>query len=110
MSKTMQNKKHTWKKIELHNEIGWSLPARPGVYAVFFEGRLFYIGSTRNLRHRIRNHKIDFARYSHKINTPWGYADEVTIKYRLENELGEAAMVEIKLINRIKPPKNKIHI
>lgn len=106
MSKKLPAK---WQKLLIPDDHHSDLQDIPAVYAIYVDHVLMYIGSTRKLKSRIRNHKINYARYSNLINTPWGSVDQVTIKYRHERELGEAAMAEIKLIYRLNPPHNKIY-
>lgn len=109
MNETPEKLRKNWKVICLPNDDLY-LPKEPCVYVVFAEDELMYVGSTRNICNRIRGHKINYARYSAFINTPWGQFRKVTIKYRVERELGEAAMAEIKLLNKLQPKKNKLLI
>jgi excinuclease UvrABC nuclease subunit len=85
----------------------YDLPKEPAVYTIFCEGQLFYVGSSRNLKKRIQIHGVNCARYSLKVETPWGIFKEVTIKYRKETRYGEAAMAELRLIRKLNPKMNK---
>ena len=76
------------------------LPNESGVYAIYNDGELVYIGSAANLATRVSGARLarDFD------NT-----DGMTVKYRLERELGESLMAEVKLILRLRPPMNVKH-
>jgi excinuclease UvrABC nuclease subunit len=43
------------------------LPKSPGVYMIFFEGKLQYIGSSGNLNHRIKTTLLSGDRKSHTL-------------------------------------------
>jgi hypothetical protein len=76
------------------------LPDRPAVYAIYFDDpkRLQYFGSTINLRARMANSK-------------WRKEEEeeVYLKYSESQRFGDWAMREMRLINRLAPPQNKLH-
>lgn len=90
-----------------------SLPNEPACYAVYFidyeERRtLVYVGSTANLRARMGSHGFNYHRYSNRIKTRWH--DDVAqlyIKYKLSSEYGDWAMLELKLIMRLRPMFNR---
>ena len=71
------------------------LPTYAGVYALYTgHGNVIYVGSARNLRHRLMHHskmKEPFVKY---------------LKFRGEREYGESAMAELKLIMKIQPTLN----
>lgn len=87
---------------------GDGVPQQPGVYAVFINGDLLYIGSSMNVRTRLSNHALKYARYSATVHTPWGdfKADEWVVKYRPSRRYGDWAMVELRLIRRLCPRFN----
>lgn len=83
------------------------LPDLPACYVVYLDGKLTYIGHTSNLRKRLYGgHQINFARYSHTIDTPWGFADSVRVKAHFGTRYGEWAMRELRLIHKLRPPAN----
>jgi excinuclease UvrABC nuclease subunit len=87
-----------WRKYD--HDATHLLPQCPIVYAIYSSGSLVYIGSTRNLRKRIRGHKC------HNFKS-WGGAETITVKARRCRKFGEWLMVELRLINRLKPRYNK---
>lgn len=87
------------------------MPYLPGVYAVYFDKDLVYIGSTNNLRNRFSGHAFRYG-YAKNIVTPWQTIPDstvITVKYRKTKKLGEWAMREVRLINRVQPLFNSHH-
>lgn len=84
------------------------LPSSPGVYAIYFDGELVYVGSSFDVRKRVLTHGINWSKYSHGIDTPWGQRKALTIKYRRSDVYGDWAMHELRLIRRLKPRFNSI--
>ena len=82
-----------WTKCGI-SHITNSLPYIPAVYVLYKAGVPVYVGSARNLHRRMLQHNI-----VKKYNPDY-------IKYRNERELGEANMMEIKLIRRFQPEHN----
>ena len=77
-----------------------------GVYAVFCDGRLMYIGSSVNANERlILGHRIR-CQPTGMTQTPWGEFADVVIKVRYARKCGEWLMREYRLINRLRPPGN----
>ena len=68
------------------------VPSAPGCYALYRGGMVEYIGSTLNLRERLRAH---------------GYSSGDYVKIRLSTRKGDWMMREYRLIDRINPPKNR---
>lgn len=84
------------------------LPATAGVYAVYFDGTLVYIGQSVNVANRFSEHKIRHA-HAKYIITPWDDVHQdtrITVKVRACRRLGEWAMREIRLIHRLQPMFN----
>lgn len=86
------------------------LPSTAGVYAIYIDGELVYVGSSSNINHRFSNHGINFCRYSSGIQTPWGHVRDLRIKYRKSDVYGDWAMHELRLIRRTKPRFNSIGV
>ena len=74
-----------------------SLPDAPAVYAIYDGPLLMYVGSTSSLRNRFGDHKKKSF-----IGFNFGH-----IKFSLSRKHGDWAMRELRLIKRLKPPKNK---
>jgi excinuclease UvrABC nuclease subunit len=93
----------TWKKCIEH----YNLPARPGVYAIYLSGELVYIGSSGNMRKR-------FAVHAHNKNEVGRLLREeierVVIKFRATRKYGDWAMVELRLLRRLRPPLNCVSL
>lgn len=87
------------------------LPEVAAVYAIYFDQVLVYIGSSVNVKSRIRRHNFRFG-YGQNIHTPWGELPatiEVGIKIKPSRRLGDWAMSEIRLIARLRPEFNQLH-
>lgn len=82
-----------------------SIPARGGVYVIYINDRIAYIGQTGNLRARIRSHQFR-PTYGNSMHTPWGYFDVVYGKIKISKRFGDWAMDELRLIRRLQPPIN----
>lgn len=78
------------------------LPAVSGVYAVYEGQILMYLGSTVNLRTRLFIHRQTNSKLGRLVDS-----GKATIKYRPSFKYGDWAMVELRLINRLKPVLNK---
>jgi excinuclease UvrABC nuclease subunit len=79
-------------------------------YALYFNGMLKYIGSTKNLRNRFSGHGIRHG-YAKDIITPWGDFPNsvgIVIKYKPSKRYGDWLMVEARLIRRLQPEFNKM--
>ena len=84
------------------------LPLCGGCYAIYLGGVLSYIGSSVCLRNRVAHYGIELSIDGQEKITPWGRFDDVTVKYRPTRKYGDWAMVELRLIRRLKPPLNKL--
>lgn len=88
------------------------LPRAAGVYAIYFDETLVYIGQSCNVANRLASHNFRYG-YGRNIITPWGdIPDEmlVTVKVGASRRMGDWAMREIRLINRLKPQFNTHHL
>ena len=87
----------------------WTVPNRPGVSVIYFNGIPGYVGQSNNMRGRFSTHKIQHT-YARFIRTPWHtFSDdvEITAKVKVSRRLGDWAMWEIRLIQRLKPGFNQ---
>lgn len=89
-----------------------SVPALPGVYAIYLGGEVVYIGQSANLRNRLQGHCIR-AGYAKNIRTPWGdFPATVSVlgKAKITKRFGDWAMWELRLIERLRPTFNKTFV
>ena len=82
------------------------LPKVPAVYAIYVGAELVYVGQTQNLQGRFHGHNIRPG-YGNNTHTPWGsFARElmpVTAKAKVSRRFGDWAMIELRLIKRLRP-------
>lgn len=104
---------------------------RPGVYAIYLDGTLGYIGSSRDIGRRMSEHNIQLFvdRTSDKnvpwvdsetgevsylwpqyYQTPWGKFTSVRVKIRRSRRSGDWLMHEYRLIRKLKPQFNIVHV
>jgi excinuclease UvrABC nuclease subunit len=93
--------------ISFNDDQQQDIPGVPGCYVIYLDGALTYIGQSCNVRDRIRSHGIRGFRYSAWIKTPWGNARNVRIKVRPSSRYGDWAMIELRLIKRLRPAGNR---
>lgn len=85
-----------------------TLPAIAAVYAIYFDADLVYVGQTSNLRGRFQTHRFRHG-YARNIITPWGDLPDktrVAAKARPMRRYGDWAMIELRLIRRLRPRLN----
>lgn len=85
------------------------LPTHAGVYAVYFDGDLVYIGSSSNVRNRFSGHAFRYS-YGKTIITPWQEIPQSTridIKVKKSVARGDWLMWEARLIYKLLPIFNK---
>lgn len=94
-----------WTEIQVTRP--WTIPDRPGVYVIFYDGEVVYIGQSNNIRSRFYRHQFELG-YANNIKTPWGmFPDKITCKVKVSKRRGDWAMWEIRLIHRLKPRHNQ---
>lgn len=94
-----------WKSL-----IDERIPDQPGVYVIFDGDKVLYVGSSCKMRARLHQHGINWAHYSTCLKTPWGFFRKGNVKFRPSRKYGDWAMVELRLIRRLRPRHNKRHI
>ncbi|MCH7724604.1 MAG: GIY-YIG nuclease family protein [Bacteroidetes bacterium] len=110
-----QNEKWYKKESKINMEFLDNIPYRSGVYAIYFYpfkkkiAELIYIGSALSLKKRILTYKLDNYSIGGGINTTFGYASDIMIKFKLVKEYGKWLMDEAKLIRRLNPKHNNYH-
>ncbi len=77
-----------------------TVPPRSGVYAIFYEEDLVYIGQSENLFKRLRYHE----------QLPADKRSDSRVKVRMCPKLGESRMIEFRLLRRLRPLLNKKHV
>ncbi len=77
----------------------------PGVYVIYGDDQILYIGQSSDVGKRILNHRIRYS-YSNYILTPWGKHLSIKIKVSYSKRYGDWAMRELRLIKKIQPPHN----
>jgi predicted GIY-YIG superfamily endonuclease len=80
-----------------------SLPKIPGVYVLYRDNKVVYVGQSVNIRQRLKNH---FAG-SHSKHISNCTKSKIKIKYRVNFRIGAWAMLEQRLIAKLKPEWNK---
>lgn len=80
-----------------------------GVYVFIDKYGPIYIGSSSDVRKRLNGYKIRSG-YGSETITPWGQFTALTLKVKLSERLGDWAMWEIRLINRLQPRCNRRHV
>lgn len=89
----------------------WNFPRCAGVYAVYFNDSLVYIGQSCDISNRFSEHSIRYG-YGRNIITPWADVPETTtikVKVKRSRRIGDWAMWEIRLIRRLHPVLNSQH-
>mgnify|MGYP000202116532 CR=1 FL=1 len=100
----------SWKCYNLMEDIS-KMPSVAGVYAIYLNQKLIYIGSSNNLRNRFSGHSFRYS-YGKTFITPWievPSSDTMIVKFKPTKKQGEWAMREIRLIQRLRPIFNTHH-
>jgi excinuclease UvrABC nuclease subunit len=85
------------------------MPTAPGVYAIHYDGRLVYIGSSVDVRNRFFLHNFRHS-YARSIHTPWDDLPPetvITVKFKRSLRWGDWLMWEMRLIRKLQPPFNR---
>jgi hypothetical protein len=86
----------------------------PGVYVIFGDGVVQYVGSSKNIRQRLAG-RIPRTVYETPeqtqlpVRTIWGVFREFEIRIRYSTKYGDWLMRELRLIRRLKPLQNSAH-
>lgn len=88
----MPHKIHRWIKISDSHK----LPPKPGVYAIYVNKKLVYIGQSTNIRTRVWKH-----RHSHPL-------ESLMFKCKVVERPGEWLAIEYRLIGRLRPSWNRL--
>lgn len=88
---------------------GWDCCARhiinqPAVYVIYLDGEIKYVGQSNTPRFRFGQHRF----CNHNLfETPWGTFVDMYAKIKFPSKYGQEAMIEKRLIKRLKPVFNK---
>lgn len=89
-----------WRVIDCYKA-----PEDPGVYAIFLNGILTYIGSGENLHDRLGSYKIRPG-YGGNWMSPWGFTISLTVKTCGSRRKFDWLSREARLIARLRPRGN----
>jgi len=90
----------------------WNAPECAGVYVIFADDEPIYVGSSGNLKSRLRSHRV-IPGYGTGVDTPWGRvpgARDCHIRIKRAQKYGEWAMIELRLIKRLSPRFNVVGV
>jgi hypothetical protein len=82
-------------------------PPFAGVYVFLIDNKPAYIGSSKNLRFRLREYQVRLSFLGDSIITPWGTHTNVSLKVKFSRRKGEWLFDEYRLIDRLRPTHNK---
>lgn len=103
---TTHTKRGTW--VTVSNPMHADFPPVACCYVFIFDNKWVYVGSTMNLKLRMRGYKLDFN-YDSYVVTPWGTAKSFVLKYKPSVWHGDWAMHELRLIKKLQPRLNATH-
>lgn len=97
-------KRDKWLYMNGHRVAMKHMLDKPGVYVVYINGILSYVGQSNTPRIRFYQHGIN---HFDKFETPWGEFDELYIKIKYPSSYGKEAMIEKRLLKKLKPRFNR---
>lgn len=95
-------------KTQTYDRFRKCFPNVSACYAFYCDGQLVYVGSSLHLRNRMIEHRV--VRNGDRWETPWGFFKSVIVKFRPSIKYGDWAMVELRLLRRLKPIGNTMAI
>ncbi len=106
-----------WNRIEYSEEYAccFDVLDKPGVYTVYGDNRIIYIGQSSSIKKRFTSYQIRLIleEYPNKIysykRSPWGTFEDLFIKVSYSKKFGDWAMRELRLIKKLNPPFNTQH-
>jgi hypothetical protein len=113
MAKRLTDENNFKKRIFRHNKwiflSGWDVCAGhahnlPGIYVIYLDGKLSYVGQSNTPKYRFCQHKFRSYEY---YETPWGKFKNMYAKIKYPSKYGVEAMIEKRLIKKLKPVFNK---
>jgi excinuclease UvrABC nuclease subunit len=82
---------------------------RPGVYVIQCDDIISYVGSSTNLRDRIKTYQMHYntsAEDKPFYTRKWGFWRHISCRIKYSERLGDWFMIEHRLIVRLQPPFN----
>lgn len=76
----------------------------PGLYAIYLDGRLVYIGMSKGIKSRLRAHNI--RQHSGMVTVRGRCGSQVAVKVKYLNCKKSRILLESKLIRRLRPALN----
>lgn len=101
------NRARNWRYAEWGETGAAKLPDKPGVYVVYCNDMIGYIGQTECLRSRFSTGHNIYQADDGTYQTPWGVFASCRIKYAVCRRVGEWLMLECRLIRRLEPRFNQ---
>lgn len=98
---------HTSKWVRYHYDDAPGILNVPGVYAIYLDDELVYIGQSALVKKRVFSHGIHYG-YGLRMFTPWQRCKDCYFKVRYTTKYGDWAMRELRLIRRLHPKYNQI--
>jgi hypothetical protein len=98
-----------WNKFDDLLQNKRKLPRVSCAYAIYFNDKLVYIGSTNDLKGRYASNELRHG-YAKNIHTRWGsFPDDtkITLKYKPIKRYGFWLTLEARLIRKLQPIFNK---
>lgn len=96
-----------WRRYNFYPFEEWfSITRGAGVYAVYCDGVLIYIGQSADVLKRLESYKMNYGFSNGRIYTPWGFCKDLYVKVRSARRMGEHLMIEARMIARLKPKFN----
>lgn len=84
---------------------------RSAVYVIYIDNKLVYVGESINLYNRMTSYRGNEIKICNgKISTIWGKGFSVYVKAKYPSKYGEEAMIERRLIRRLRPICNRRNI
>ena len=96
---------NSWVYLPPADMVGRHAWNRPCCYAIYADESLLYIGQTNNLTQRLAQH--GFHETEDGYYTPWGIFKWIYAKAYYPKAYGFEAMLEKRLIKRLKPRANR---
>jgi hypothetical protein len=95
-----------WIKYNFNHNGKWRAKRIPGVYVMYIDRKLAYVGQSVNILHRLECHRFRWMPDG-RLQTRWGYYKKAFIKVKYSQQFGEWAMLEARLIQRLQPYLNQ---
>lgn len=80
-----------------------NLSNEAAVYVIYINGKLSYVGHSNTPKFRFSGHSFQ---HFHNYKTPWGECTDLYCKIKYPTSYGKEAMIEKRLIRRLKPRCN----